>query len=749
MTTTQRRFSAIADWLLCAALTFVGCVQAQPTDVDPPGRVARLAEVNGQVWLYSPDAGEWVAARRNLPLTSGDRVATEPGARVELQIGSSTVRVDSASELEIVHLDDERVALDLHDGSAFARVRDPTGAGRFELTTDAGRFIVQRTGTYRIDRNNGRSDLTVYSGQARYEGPNSGLQVDAAQRAEFWIDANGVAQYSMSAPVNDAFAGWNNDRDRRFAGAVAERYVSPEMTGAAELDVYGRWEQTPDYGSVWIPTTVAVDWAPYSQGHWAWVRPWGWTWIDDAPWGFAPFHYGRWVFLRSHWCWTPGVRVSRPVYAPALVAWVGGPRGNGSVAVGGGPAVGWFPLAPREVYVPSYRVSSRYARNLNITTVTNVTVINEVLTNPLSPREFQNRRSPGAVTVVPSNVMVDRRPVGPAAAQLRLAPWVREVATQPGRTAALLAPPVATPMQLARGRDPRAVLPPPGSRPDVTERRGAAGPMAGTSQDRERSEPERQQELRPPGYFSTQPAAMPVGREAERGGFGPGQRAPATSLPQPPGLAQPMAPQSAAKTGSTPVFTAPPFADRMSPPVEPGWRRPEFTGPSRGLREREGNERVLRPPSTQPAPLPATAPPPRSAVISPSTQDGPSMRALPIQRPDDRREERRDEERRPPQRLVMPPPLQAQSPAPSVQSPAEQRALPPLRTIDRPAARMAPMAPMAPAMPQMIAPRSVDVPRPSPPGAAAPAAPRIEPPRAQRPDMRGDDPRRGDARDVR
>ena len=97
---------------------------------------------------------------------------------------------------------------------------------------------------------------------------------------------------------------------------------------------------------------------------WVWVRPWGWTWVDEAPWGFAPFHYGRWVHWGGRWGWWPGAYVARPVFAPALVAWVGSSNWGVSVNVGG-PAIGWVPLAPREVYVPWYRTTPRYVDRVN------------------------------------------------------------------------------------------------------------------------------------------------------------------------------------------------------------------------------------------------------------------------------------------------------------------------------------------------------------------------------------------------
>src|SRR5258708_2846899 len=119
-------------------------------------------------------------------------------------------------------------------------------------------------------------------------------------------------------------------RGARAAGAggpVAEapRWVSPETRGYQDLGAEGAWTQPPSDGPVWSPANMPADWAPYRHGHWAYVEPWGWTWIDDASWGFAPFHYGRWARDHDRWGWYPGAVVERPVYAPALVAFVGEP----------------------------------------------------------------------------------------------------------------------------------------------------------------------------------------------------------------------------------------------------------------------------------------------------------------------------------------------------------------------------------------------------------------------------------------
>ena len=626
-----------------ALLALSAGAAAAQSSYDPPGRAARLAVTEGQVWLYHPDQGEWVSANINRPLTSGDRLATDRGARAEVEIGSTTVRIDSSTELDLQAIDDDRATLRLVGGSVFARVYDVRNAGRVEVATDAGRFVVQRAGVYRIDHVDGASHATVYQGQARYEGPNSGLALEAGQRAEFWIDGAGIAQYATSAPVSDEFAAWNNARDRRPVGNIGSRYVSPEMTGAYDLDRYGRWEQNVEYGALWIPTNVGPNWAPYSHGHWTWVAPWGWTWIDDAPWGFAPFHYGRWVNVRDTWCWTPGARVVRPVYAPALVAWVGGSRG------GAGPAVGWFPLAPREVYVPSYRVSPRYARNINITHVDNTGHIDRVINNPLVPRQFENRRYPQAVTVVPANVLTERRPVAPASADFRRSTGGREFAQEPGRHAVIVAPQVSPPPLVARGeaRGPIAPAPGFGDRP-------VGGGSVQSPRDRDRRGDDR--------------------RDAERGAGVVGDRA------VPPGTwGAPVRPQA-----------APPFGANANPlPQAP---------PAR-----------VAPRAAQPAPAvqPQAQPQPQPQLQSaPNAQPAPEMRPMPMRPSENRREMQRPlEERRvapapmPAPAAVAPAPPATVERAPQAQRVAPQappemrRAQPPQQA--EPAARPAEAAPRA------------------------------------------------------
>lgn len=597
---------ACAFPLLHASAAFAAPVPSQRQDeaVDPPGRVGRIADVQGTVWLYHPEDGEWTAAERNRPLTSGDRLSTDGNGRTEVHVGSTTLRLDGGTEIEVLRLDDDHLALQLHNGSVATRLRSGEQLRGFELRTGEGRFTVQRTGRYRFDRSDETSFVTVETGQAYYEAQGSALTVMAGQRAEFWMDRASVPQYSIVDPVRDGFAAWVADRDRADDRSISSRYVSPEMTGIEDLDRHGTWQQNPDYGALWVPRGVAPGWAPYTTGRWAWVAPWGWTWVDDAPWGFAPFHYGRWVYVGSSWCWSPGTYVRRPVYAPALVAWIGGPRLQVGISVGGGSAVGWVPLAPREVYVPTYRVSPGYVRNVNVTHVTNITNITTIVNNPqqaVVERDYRNRKFPHAVTVVPTSTFSSRQPVAPVAATLRDSSAVREVTTRPLRETVVAAPPVAAPAPRRDGPGARPPGLPPAVSPAVRETRspglrdqpdvlraaprGAEGgpalrepnrdPREGREDREERETPKPLPRTRPVPGDANGPAVRPVPVQPVR----PVQPRQTFDAPR---AAQPLAPVQEAPA-ARPVRPAQPFQpairEQAAPPAVREQAAPRGGGP--------------------------------------------------------------------------------------------------------------------------------------------------------------------------
>ncbi len=376
---------------------------------DPPAQVGRLNYLSGTVSFAPADApNEWVAAPINRPLTSGDRLWADSDGRAEMRIGSTAIRMAALTSMDVLRLDELGTQLRLAQGTLNVQLRRLDAGESFEINTPAGAVVLTQPGSYRVnvDPAGATTAVLVRRGQADVLTFNAPYTVRDNQLS--FIAAQG--QEVFAAPAPDEFDNWAMARDRQEARVVATRYVPQEMTGYEDLDQHGAWRTVPEYGAVWVPTTVAAGWAPYRQGHWVWISPWGWTWVDNAPWGFAPYHYGRWIWLGNHWAWAPGARVARPVYAPALVAFVGG--ANWSITVGGGPAVGWVPLGWREPYIPWYRHSPAYVRNVNVTHVTNITVINHYTNvNNVNHIRYVNRDVPSGTTVVTRDTFVSARHV--------------------------------------------------------------------------------------------------------------------------------------------------------------------------------------------------------------------------------------------------------------------------------------------------------------------------------------------------
>jgi hypothetical protein len=458
-----------------------GPQDSQDTTPDPPGRVARLNYMEGSVSFQPGGENDWADAVLNRPLVTGDNLWADENSRAEVHIGSTALRLGPKTGITLLEVSDRAAQIRLAQGSLIVKVRHVDDEDSYEIDTPNVAFVVIQPGDYRIDVNEdgSRSEVTVWRGRGEVTGGGSSYTVVAKQYATF--TGGDHLDYELEQiPGDDGFDAWALDRDRTEDQSDSANYVSREMTGYEDLDEYGDWSYVAGYGTCWRPRMLVAGWAPYHFGHWAWVGPWGWTWVEDEPWGFAPFHYGRWAFAGGGWLWVPGPSVVRPVYAPALVAWIGGGSGfNFSFSFGAG--VGWFPLAPGEVFIPGYRVSRFYLSNVNltntrvevsrVTTVYNTVVINRNTT--VNNIAYANRGVNGAVTVVSRDTFVNARPVARnvvsvPARELAGAPVAQAAAFEPVRSSVLGSGRPVT------SRPPAAVT----SRPVVALRTPAAMPSS-------------------------------------------------------------------------------------------------------------------------------------------------------------------------------------------------------------------------------------------------------------------------------
>jgi hypothetical protein len=497
MSTLNRRFLFFG--FILAALACSAALWA-----DPPSRVGRLNLIDGSVSFRPASLEDWAPATLNYPLTTGDQLWTETGARAELHLGSTAVRLAAETDFSILLLDDRTVQLRLSQGTLDIRLRDLEPDEDFEIATPQASISLLQPGSYRIDvQEGGTTSIVVRSGEAELASGTSSVTVFPNQYVAL---TDSVEAFELRvAPAPDEWELWCMQRDQREDRLASSRSVPRTMVGYEDLDEYGSWQVIADYGTCWIPRRVPAGWAPYHFGRWVWVAPWGWTWIDDAPWGFAPFHYGRWAFVTGRWCWIPGAIIARPIYAPALVVFIGGTNWA--------PGVGWFPLGPREVYLPPYQVSNVYIHNVNIAYVTKI----DIGRFDVRHHRYVNRSISGAVTVMSRQSFVRAEHAGRAAVRVRAAdisgaPVIgTNPSLVPGRESIMARPagaPRAAPRPPAASQDRPVVIrraPPPAQhpeRPAEAQQSGAQGrvrfklisppPAQGGVPERDRSAERRQ-----------------------------------------------------------------------------------------------------------------------------------------------------------------------------------------------------------------------------------------------------------------
>jgi hypothetical protein len=334
-------------------LLLIACGSAHADVSDPPARVARIKSTEGVTTIQDAGAATFAPVTNNWPVAPGDQVRTNNESRAELDFGDSRLVLESSSELKIEGLDPATIKLRVTAGIADI---DASNGTRETITLQLAHATIQiaAPGSFRIEvQETGDAWMTVHRGEAQIR---TG-QVVFEQRSdeEVAIARDGTFAIAPAAPKDSRRSA------RRSEAVRIARHVAPALAGWQDLDDYGRWRWIPQYGMVWEPLRVSVHWAPYRFGRWIWKSPWGWTWVDDAPWGFAPFHFGRWAYIGTRWLWVPGPRQIPVAYAPALVRWVQPTNERESV--------GWYPLAPGEEYVPPYPASDPYKRSINVFTV--------------------------------------------------------------------------------------------------------------------------------------------------------------------------------------------------------------------------------------------------------------------------------------------------------------------------------------------------------------------------------------------
>ncbi|MBK6851596.1 MAG: hypothetical protein IPG93_08290 [Burkholderiales bacterium] len=714
--------------LLVLALGLAGSPARAADDddsvVDPPARVGRVARTEGWVTLQSHDNDESIDSPRNWPLTTGDVVATGDFANAELRVGASVFRIGENARLQFVRLDDDAIEIHLQRGSLALLLNSYDAAREVTVSSAAGRFLPLGEGFFRID-------ASPTPGATAWR---SGLQVDQAgatftlkpgQYAELYLDGG----WRPGSPVSDEFAQWSMRPDTP-APASEAALLPPDMTGVEDLRDHGDWQRSPDWGMVWYPRTVAVDWAPYREGRWAWVAPWGWTWVDDAPWGFAPFHYGRWVQWRGRWGWCPGEYTHRPVYSPALVAWADQPppRSGVSININIGRSMVWFPLAPREMYVPSYRATPRYRDVVNRPYVRQPMPRADERRFDHGPRRigtppvYRYARVEGARTMLPRNVFEQaRKPVD--AVRRHVEPPRFRGQPPPSREMV----PIRITPDRNPGRQPDGTPGRPGDRADRGER-GRDGAARDNRDNRdERGVPARPQApaivVRPvPGAPVTPsreaPSVRPVAPQPQA--QQPSQLQPQIQPPAQTGPAQrvpvPQAPQQRADrpgdnrgggADGRPDMRPPAQRDDRGERPERGERgepRNDGRGDNRsGLPRGDNRGRERAPASNTPAPAAAVVP----AIVAPSPAQ-PQVQAPAQQQP-----------QAPAQPRFQPAPQQQQQPRPGINMPAPM--------APAPARAIAPAPAPAPVPAPMVVPARPAPPAPAPRAPAAPAAPVVVP----------------------
>jgi len=561
----------------------------------------RVSYIHGDVSFLRPGAADWAPAALNMPLAPGDILYAGPAGNVEIQIGPRAfARAAYGAQLGLDNQEPDFTQLRATSGYAALDLREMVPGQTVELATPGAAFTVDRAGYYHAEvgpdatvfrtHRGGMATITLAGNPATVT-PSGGAATPVATNQQLVITGTDTPRVeATAAPGLSAWDQWNYQRSDYLAHPASARYLSAGVYGTEGLDQHGTWHTAQSYGSVWVPAGVAPDWSPYTTGRWIWDPRFGWTWLDDAPWGWAPYHYGRWVYMGSYWAWAPGPVIVRPVYAPALVVFLGGP-----VVVGrplcwaplgwGEPVIPWWG-GPRFVGVAWWGGwgGPRVVNNVVVTRTTTVNVTNITV--------YRNVNVTNAVVGVPADRfgqgtarpvrITDRnevRRLTPVRGALDVRPVAASVTVGTGGPAA------ARPPDAVRTRPVVATRAPHDATPGLRAQGLPAPAPAAASQPQPRIVPAPARVAAPPAAPIPAPGRATPAPGPARGPAGPGPAAPPNVTGRAPAPARPTVPPPAmgVPAGPAPTVAAPGPQTTPPAPAAPVARRPPPAPPAPGV----------------------------------------------------------------------------------------------------------------------------------------------------------------------
>jgi len=358
MENSYKKFFVIIS--LSISMFFFGLSSIRAEDSEEEAEkntlVGRIAHIDGQLLRYVPDEDDWVVAAENTPFGNYDVLYSSEDGKSEIIMPNNTMmRIGEETQVQLTELKSELTEVEVSSGSA--RFYNNSSNAEIKVTNPFGDLVVPPEASCDLYLDDDQAEVVGLKGSVVFKKSGTkGSHEVLAGSSSLVVTADRVS--AASGNTYPKWDKWNSDRDkvwdkRMQSRGKSEQYLPAGLQNEAyALEKHGRWERVNyegDYRYFWRPSSVSVDWTPFSSGRWT-VWHGEQTWIPDEPFGYVTHHYGNWVQVRNRWYWGPPVSrvmvsAGLPLFNigfnwyPGRVGWI-----NSSINIG------WFPLAPYELY---------------------------------------------------------------------------------------------------------------------------------------------------------------------------------------------------------------------------------------------------------------------------------------------------------------------------------------------------------------------------------------------------------------